>query len=214
MTYCMSDIHGELDKYQAMLKLINFSNKDTLIIVGDVIDRGPDGVDILLDIMSRKNILFVLGNHEELLLSTLGPNNSFGARQIWQSNGGGKTRKDLLYCRDTETRCRIIRFLLNTPDHLEMEVNGTLFHFVHGYPGGSRDIRLWERPKKKQPAPFADKIAVVGHTPTIDYAEDKTTPMVIWYGDGIIDIDCGCGHNDPRARLACLCLDTMQEFYI
>lgn len=214
MTYCMSDIHGEMDKYLSMLKLINFSDSDQMIIIGDVIDRGPDGVDILLDIMRRKNMQLVLGNHEWLLLSTLGPNNSFGARRIWQSNGGNKTRSDLLYCRSQKTRCDIIRFLLTCPDSLDLDVCGTTFHFVHGYPGDVQNIRLWERPQKKQHAPFADKITIVGHTPTIEYAEDQSAPMQIWYGDGIIDIDCGCGHDDPRSRLACLRLDDMKEFYV
>ena len=34
-------------------------------------------------------------------------------------------------------------------------------------------------------------------------------------GDGIIDIDCGCGNrNAAHRRLACLRLDDMAEFYV
>ena len=51
MIYCMSDIHGELDRFKAMLDLINFSSDDTLYIIGDVIDRHPGGVEILKIIM-------------------------------------------------------------------------------------------------------------------------------------------------------------------
>lgn len=214
MTYCMSDIHGRLDKYLAMLNLIKFTDSDKLFIIGDVIDRGPDGVDVLLDIMARKNVTLLLGNHEVLLLSTLGPNNIVGARRIWQDNGGSKTRKDLLYCRDAKVRSDIIHYLMRCPDYFETEINGTIFHLVHGYPGETQHDRLWKRPKRGQRAPFSDKITIVGHTPTLDYMKDKTVEMSIWYGDGIIDIDCGCGHDDQRARLACLCLDTMQEFYV
>lgn len=37
----------------------------------------------------------------------------------------------------------------------------------------------------------------------------------IWHGNGIIDIDCGCGNlNAPHRRLACLRLDDMAEFYV
>ena len=49
--YCMSDIHGELDKFELMLDLIHFSDEDHLYILGDVIDRGARGVDILRRIM-------------------------------------------------------------------------------------------------------------------------------------------------------------------
>lgn len=39
--YLMSDIHGEADRFHAMLEMIGFSEDDVLIIIGDVIDRGP-----------------------------------------------------------------------------------------------------------------------------------------------------------------------------
>ena len=44
MIYAMSDIHGCFDKYRAMLSEIQFKSTDTLYVLGDVIDRGPDGV--------------------------------------------------------------------------------------------------------------------------------------------------------------------------
>ena len=53
MHYCLSDIHGEFDRYQAMLEEIHLTDDDTLYVVGDVIDRAPGGVDVLEDIMAR-----------------------------------------------------------------------------------------------------------------------------------------------------------------
>ena len=41
MTYVMSDIHGEYEKYLKMLDLIGFRDEDELYVLGDVIDRGP-----------------------------------------------------------------------------------------------------------------------------------------------------------------------------
>ena len=70
MIYCISDIHGELDKYKAMLELINLTDEDTLYVIGDVIDRKPHGVDILLDIMSRPNVKMIMGNHEKMMLES------------------------------------------------------------------------------------------------------------------------------------------------
>ena len=48
--YVMSDIHGEADLFHAMLEQIGFSESDTLYILGDVIDRGPDGIALLQEI--------------------------------------------------------------------------------------------------------------------------------------------------------------------
>lgn len=55
MIYCVSDIHGELDKLERMMELIRFSDADHLYIIGDVIDRGVMGVDILRLIMAAPN---------------------------------------------------------------------------------------------------------------------------------------------------------------
>ena len=38
MIYCISDIYGESDKFERMLKLIRFSESDHLYIIGDAID--------------------------------------------------------------------------------------------------------------------------------------------------------------------------------
>lgn len=52
-TYVMADIHGEIDRFHEMLEKINFSAADQLYIVGDVIDRGAEGVEILLEIIDK-----------------------------------------------------------------------------------------------------------------------------------------------------------------
>ena len=71
MTYAISDIHGCYDKYIEMLQTINFSSEDTLYILGDMIDRGPDGFKIMLDAASRSNVVGLMGNHEAMALEAL-----------------------------------------------------------------------------------------------------------------------------------------------
>ena len=67
-TYVLSDIHGEKDRFEAMLETIGFSQEDTLYILGDVVDRGPDGISILRRIMNMPNVYMLLGNHEDMML--------------------------------------------------------------------------------------------------------------------------------------------------
>lgn len=74
--YAISDIHGMYDAYEEAISKLN--KKDHLYIIGDVIDRGPDGIKILLDIIERQKdfknspeITFLLGNHELMLLATV-----------------------------------------------------------------------------------------------------------------------------------------------
>ena len=64
MIYVISDIHGCYDKYEQMLKKINLKKEDTLYILGDVVDRGPAGIKVLLDIADRNNVILFRGNHD------------------------------------------------------------------------------------------------------------------------------------------------------
>lgn len=85
MIYCVSDIHGELDKFERLLTLIQFSENDHLYVIGDAIDRCAMGVDILRLVMDTPNMTMLLGNHEQMCLATLGPHNelvlvSFGGK--------------------------------------------------------------------------------------------------------------------------------------
>ena len=220
MVYCMSDIHGELDRWNEMLKLIQFSDTDTLYFLGDAIDRKQHGIEILQDIMRRPNVHMILGNHEQMMLDSFWSNNTYDARRLWKNNGGGSTYKAMVYKIPTEERLRILRFIQELPDHLEIEVNGRIFYLVHGYIGENRHDRIWGRPEPPpEENPISGKTVIVGHTPTYymnQYSDgfDESATLKIFHAPGFIDLDCGCGNNTNQRRLACLRLDDMMEFYI
>lgn len=214
LIYCMSDIHGEYDRFVKMLELIHFSDNDALYIIGDVIDRKPGGIDILQKIIASPNMIMLLGNHEQMCLDTLGPNNVIGRRALWLKNGGSDTYRELMYMMTPAERHRILQYLSSLPDHLDIEVDGMKFHLVHGFPSDEPDVRIWERPLTFAPPPFPDRTVIVGHTPTCYMNLVENAPFSIWYGNGIIDIDCGCGNETELRRLGCLRLDDMEEFYV
>ena len=69
MIYVTSDLHGfSLEKFKGYLEQVNFSKDDFLYVLGDVIDRGPDGIKILKWLMTMHNAKLILGNHEDMLL--------------------------------------------------------------------------------------------------------------------------------------------------
>lgn len=51
MIYVMSDIHGNKRRFESILEQIALRDEDTLYILGDVIDRHPDGIELLQRIM-------------------------------------------------------------------------------------------------------------------------------------------------------------------
>ena len=105
MIYVTSDLHGyPLKSFHALLKKAAFGDNDYLFILGDVIDRGPEGAELLEWLLYQPNVQLLLGNHEDLLLScgflfdyvTEASLQAMRAGQIhalhtWQRNGGDAT---------------------------------------------------------------------------------------------------------------------------
>ena len=71
MTYVLSDIHGNMANFKSILKQIDLQPEDTLYVLGDVVDRYPDGIRIIRMIMSMPNVKMILGNHEYMMLKAL-----------------------------------------------------------------------------------------------------------------------------------------------
>ena len=71
MKYVIADIHGCYTEYKKLLEKIHFSDKDELYVLGDVVDRGPEPIKVLWDMMARPNVCPVLGNHEYMALTVL-----------------------------------------------------------------------------------------------------------------------------------------------
>ena len=227
MHYVMADLHGEYDRYCRMLEEIRFSDADTLYILGDVVDRGGiGGVDILLDVMERPNVVMLLGNHEAMCLKAIDNPDNERAVSHWQRNGGRVTCDGLLSLPEDE-RAEVLEFIRALPDHLDLEVGDRKFHLVHAFPADNTYDRVWLRPGANAVSPFPDgRIVVAGHTPVCSlFREDEEARAVymralagehfhIYHGQGYIDIDCVCGYPElSQRRLACLRLEDMAEFY-
>ena len=71
MVFVTSDIHGEYDKFIEILKQIQLKDTDTLYVLGDVVDRGPHPIKVLLKLMEMPNALCIVGNHELMALDGL-----------------------------------------------------------------------------------------------------------------------------------------------
>jgi hypothetical protein len=69
-TLFVGDVHGCADELRTLLDQVHFGSGDTLVLVGDLIARGPDSLGVL-QIARETGALFVRGNHEERLLNIL-----------------------------------------------------------------------------------------------------------------------------------------------
>ena len=226
MVYVMSDLHGCYDKYIAMLNKLQLGQHDMLYILGDVVDRGKDGIRILQDLMTRSNVISLRGNHDQdamVYLKTFGvPSDGYGADELllpfrlWLMDGGVYTYEKFLELSDVEKK-RILLFITKFGIYEELVVNGKKFFLSHTVPSKSKmlDLKSCVMSDFLVPIPeyekvyFEDKIIVTGHTPT--GLIDEESRGRIWKKNNHIAIDCGAVFGNP---LGCLCLDTMEEFYV
>lgn len=75
--YAVGDIHGRLDLFDSLIELIEADDaglteaRTTVILLGDLIDRGHDSAGVVArarEWASRRQVEFLMGNHEEMLL--------------------------------------------------------------------------------------------------------------------------------------------------
>jgi bis(5'-nucleosyl)-tetraphosphatase (symmetrical) len=75
-TYVIGDVQGCFKELLKLTKKIEFNPlKDTLIFAGDLVNRGPQSLEVLdFCLKNKKSIKVVLGNHDLYLLSLINNN--------------------------------------------------------------------------------------------------------------------------------------------
>lgn len=216
MIYVMSDIHGYDDRFRDVMRQIKLKKNDHLYVLGDVIDRFPDGLALLKELHKKPNVTVLLGNHEHMMLEALTkPDPDCLYLRRWYNNGGDITHDRLKRC-SKAYRAEMIEIIRQLPINIELRYQGVDYLLVHGGPIGyhkryNDDVfdSVWKRLDPYAVMPEG-KVVIFGHTPTEHYQQAK--PMRIYHGNRMIGIDCGCAY-EGAGRLGCLRLDDMKEFY-
>lgn len=92
-TYACADLHGVWDLWEQIKKFCK--EDDTICVLGDCVDRGPDGFAILKDVMQDPRVILLCGNHEDMMADALEEERLYGHYDYefyrWFSNGGHLT---------------------------------------------------------------------------------------------------------------------------
>lgn len=230
MVYVTSDLHGySLEGFADFLEKVGFGKDDFLYILGDVIDRGKDGVKILKWLMRKRNAQLILGNHEAMMLAcdflfeeiteesiARLTGSKLTTYMTWVSNSGQVTLDTLSGVRNSEIKY-ILEYLREAPLYEVLTVGDRDFVLVHSGLGKFRKDKklseytpeelLWERPALSTEY-FRDFTVIFGHSPTVIYGEEYTGKIV--KTDTWINVDVGVGLGQEPALLR---LDDMKEFY-
>ena len=213
-TFVIGDIHGN---YKPMMDLfrkagLDYEN-DILISLGDIVDRGPEPVSVVNELMKLRNLIYILGNHDYWCLEYL---KTGKAAADWLFQGGNATMNDYLKHPSQAQR------------HKDFFASARLFYiddknrlFVHAGFDSFRPFAnqmtdqltlLWDRSlfrvaseyeqEGKQFEEFSE--IFIGHSPAQLIFQDKPTRLAnLWI------MDTGAGH---RRLLSLMDIDT-REFW-
>ncbi len=214
--FAVSDIHGELDYLKGLLDKIAFSPDDILLLLGDLIEKGPQSIETLRFIMrlQRTHTVYVVrGNCDGLLFDEATPDEwLFRFRHSWNGNMIMHEFARLLDCpvrsvEDVAALRRRVReqfpeetaFVTGLPVVLVSEH----YIFVHGGIPGEESL---DRPELLMPWKcmkndnfvgqgwhFRRRWCVVGHWPTTLYRKSwPCADPLVRPDQQIVSIDGGC----------------------
>ena len=222
--YVIGDIHGCIRTFRSLAEeKIRLNAGDSLYLLGDYIDRGPDSkavIDYILDLRKNKiDVIPLMGNHEFMLLASMKDREFF---RLWMLNAGFTTLRD--FGIEEEQRGPEATFLIPRPYR---DFFRELFHFqeAKGYflthacfegrtenPLDDTDSMIWRRTESYNRDFLKGRVLIHGHTPASleDIRRRVEDPQSV-----IFNLDGGCVYSaNPRlGHLVGMELNTRKLFW-
>ena len=174
----IGDVHGHIETASKMIDELNLEEGDCVVSLGDLIDRGPSSAETIRMFRNEQNLLFLLGNHEFMMLRALETdrNKSWNS---WLKYGGKETLKSFETERGSHDEMSLewVDYLNSIPTEIVLDD----FRLVHAGFDPTREFadqrdheRLWSRSIFHCEKPIDPKRQIiVGHTPVQEIDEKK-----------------------------------------
>jgi serine/threonine protein phosphatase 1 len=211
-TIAIGDIHGCSQALAALIKAMAPTSTDTLVLLGDYVDRGPDSrgvLDQLLDLRQHCRLVPLLGNHEVMMMSVF---TGEMPAVFWERYGGYETllsyNGDLSLVDESHWEfLRQCRRHFETDTHLFMHANYVADRELDDQPD---QILFWTHVSSVVPPPHCSgKIAIVGHTPQfggeiLDVGHLKCIDTCCFAGGWLTALDVFSGQIWQANQAGCL----------
>ena len=217
MTYVISDINGNYQKFKELMDNVLINDSDTLYILGDTVDFGDEPMELIEDISMRSNVYAVAGARDYLAARMLygfdkmlkgggTPDASYISEMTeWVANGG-QTTLDGFRALDADAREGVLDYLTEMTLYEETVIKGKTYILM------SRGIANYDADTDLEDYEPEDFFADDAEAPQMEDAivvvgGEVTKSGKIERDGNVIRINCG-------AKLACLCLENGKEFYV
>jgi serine/threonine protein phosphatase 1 len=216
--FAISDIHGCLKSFQALLEQIKFGKEDELYLLGDYIDRGPDSRGVIDHIWALQSadykVICLKGNHEQMMLNAL---DSADSHKHWLQHGGLNTLSSFGTNKITNISSKYITWLRHLP-HFHKLKHYILVHaglnFKKEDPMSDTVSMLWIRQWYDciDRAWLNGRTIIHGHTPIVRASIENMLSQIDELP--VLDIDGGCVFREAHfQQLVAYDLDRKKLFF-
>lgn len=219
----IGDVHGCRRALEALLDQLAPHPDDTVVFLGDYVDRGPDScgvLELLLQWQTRCRLVPLLGNHEQMMLSARTDEKML---EGWQWCGGTATLSSyggsLQYVPDSHWQfLRQCRRWYQSGDYFFVHANYLAELPLEEQPD---HMLLWEHLYRTLPPPHCSgKTAVVGHTPLFQGRPLHLGHIVVldtacYAGQWLTGVDFSSGHYwqaNQRGEVRNAVLERTQDY--
>lgn len=169
-TLAIGDVHGCHRALVTLLGMLAVTAADTVVFLGDVVDRGPatrQVVDEILSLSKRAKVVCLMGNHEEMMRDAISGRGLFNA---WL-DVGGKAALDSYGGAIENIPATHLRFLVSTRPYYETDTD----IFVHAslepevsLANQTAIFLRWKHLAGSELPHISGKRVICGHTPQSD----------------------------------------------
>jgi serine/threonine protein phosphatase 1 len=196
--YIVGDIHGCRAELSCLLSHLPLRSRDSLLFLGDYIDRGPDSAGVVSDLLAIERgkpceLIFLKGNHEDMLLSYLGLGGRYG--EVFLYNGGRATAASYGLTSPSPRPQELLSAI--PPEHVTFYKSLKNYHIVDEFlcvHAGINPLKTLEQQTEAETLWIRDKFiysphalaytVVFGHTPSNDVFYDL--PYKIGLDTGLV----------------------------
>ena len=220
--YALSDIHGEIELWKQIQEFL--TKEDTLVFLGDAIDRGPEGLQVLQEMLSDERVIFLRGNHEQNIIEVYKDPDDYQFLQDWFKDGGYLTWLSFNSL-PSHRQANLYQKLQNLPLHATY-INNQGIRIKLSHSGFTPEVEddakytqsqllnkyLYNRKHLQQEWVNCEKIDLIvhDHTPTGFINSNLCGQVCFYCNKKKIDIDTGATFTGVAALLD---LDTLTPTY-